>query len=50
MTILIAVLACAALFALAFWMPQRSACNGSSCGACGAACSQLLETDDETIR
>jgi uncharacterized ferredoxin-like protein len=49
-TLLTAALAGAALFVLAYWLPQRNGCNGASCGACGHACSQLLEADDEETR
>jgi hypothetical protein len=46
-TFIIAAIAGAALFMLALWLPQRPGCNGSSCGACGHACSRLMEVDDD---
>jgi hypothetical protein len=49
-TLLTAALAGAALFVLALWLPQRTGCNGASCGACGHACSKLPEADDEKTR
>jgi hypothetical protein len=49
-SVLIGIVAGAALFALAARLRQPAGCNGSSCGACGAACTQSLEVDDDSIR
>jgi hypothetical protein len=46
MTYIAGVVLCAALFMLFGILRPRTECNGSSCGACGAACHRRGESGE----